>query len=171
MYISDLETQKDAPSWGLGRISHQENGSSDYVYDSSAGEGISCYAVDTGVDVDHPDFGGRARWGSNLVDSDDTDGNGHGTHTAGTMAGKEMGIAKKAEIVAVKVLDAQGSGSTSDIVAGMDWAVQDAKDPSKAVMNMSLGGLKTEVLNQAAAKVVEAGIFLAVAAGNDNVSC
>lgn len=169
MRISKQETQKDAPSWGLGRISHKKTGNSDYVYDSTAGEGVTCYAVDTGVDITHPDFEDRATWGSNQVDSDDTDGNGHGTHTAGTMVGKTYGIAKKAKVVAVKVLDSQGSGSTSDIIAGMDWVVKNAKD--KSVMNMSLGGAKTESLNQAAAKVVEAGVFLAVAAGNENVGC
>ncbi|KAK2754357.1 Secreted subtilisin-like serine protease sub5 [Arachnomyces sp. PD_36] len=170
MRASKIVTQEDAPSWGLGRISHAEAGVADYLYDDTAGSNITFYGVDTGIDITHPDFEDRAEWGTNVVDESDTDDNGHGTHTAGTAAGKEYGVAKKAHIVSVKVLNGQGSGSTSGIIKGMNWCVEHAKSTGvagKAVMNMSLGGGRAQALDAAAAKAVEAGIFLAVAAGNE----
>lgn len=173
MRASKLVTQEDAPSWGLGRISSEEAGVADYTYDDSAGSNITFYGVDTGIDITHPDFEDRAEWGTNVVDESDSDDNGHGTHTAGTVAGKEYGVAKLAHIVSVKVLDGQGSGSTSGIIEGINWCVEHAKQTGvagKAVMNMSLGGSRDQALDAAAAKAVEAGIFLAVAAGNEGVS-
>ncbi|KAF3480420.1 serine proteinase [Arthroderma uncinatum] len=164
--------QKNVESWGLARISHGQPGANSYVYDSSAGEGMTVYSVDTGVDVNHEDFEGRAIWGSNQVnDGDNRDGSGHGTHTSGTMVGKKFGIAKKAKLVAVKVLGNDGSGPTSGIVAGINWSVEHARKNGgldKAVMNMSLGGSSSSALNRAAAQAVQDGMFLAVAAGNDN---
>ncbi|PGH09501.1 hypothetical protein GX51_00606 [Blastomyces parvus] len=169
--ISALETQPNAPSWGLPRVSSKSGSNgTDYIYDSTAGEGVTAYIVDTGIEIDHSDFGGRATWGHNTADSDDTDCNGHGTHVAGTVAGTEYGIAKKSSLVAVKVLDCAGSGSNSGVIEGMEWAVTDATsngDPKKSVMNMSLGGSTSQATNDAAAAVVSAGIFLAVAAGNE----
>lgn len=174
MRASKIVTQEDAPSWGLGRISHVEAGNSDYVYDDSgAGSNITFYGVDTGIDINNAEFEGRAEWGTNVVDESDSDDNGHGTHTAGTAAGKVYGVAKAAHLVAVKVLDGQGSGSTSGIIKGINWCVEHAKSTGvagKAVMNMSLGGGRAQALDAAAAKAVEAGIFLAVAAGNEGVS-
>ncbi|KAJ5138214.1 alkaline serine protease [Penicillium bovifimosum] len=162
--------QPDAPSWGLARISSKKPGATDYVYDSTAGEGIVVYGVDTGIDIGHPDFEGRAKWGTNTVDNDDTDGNGHGTHTASTAVGGKYGVAKKASVVAVKVLGSDGSGTNSQVIAGMEWAVKDAKSrgvTGKSVMNMSLGGGYSRAMNDAAASVVKSGVFLAVAAGNE----
>ncbi|KAJ5802085.1 uncharacterized protein N7503_004535 [Penicillium pulvis] len=162
--------QSNAPSWGLARISSKKSGATDYVYDSTAGEGVVIYGVDTGIDISHSDFGGRAKWGTNTVDNDNTDGNGHGTHTASTAAGSKYGVAKKASLVAVKVLGADGSGTNSGVISGMDWAVKDAKSrgvTGKSVMNMSLGGEFSKAMNDAAANVVKSGIFLSVAAGNE----
>ncbi|KAK2747191.1 subtilisin-like serine protease [Onygenales sp. PD_40] len=170
VHAYDLETQPDAPSWGLPRVSSATAGATDYIYDSTAGEGVTAYIVDTGIEVDHSDFGGRATWGTNTADSEDTDCNGHGTHVAGTVAGTEYGLAKKADLIAVKVLDCDGSGSNSGVIEGMQWAVDHATsngDPKKSVMNMSLGGAFSQASNDAAAAVVSAGIFLAVAAGNE----
>ncbi|KXG51322.1 Peptidase S8/S53, subtilisin/kexin/sedolisin [Penicillium griseofulvum] len=163
--------QANAPSWGLPRISSKKAGTKDYTYDSTAGEGIVVYGVDTGIEIDHADFGGRAEWGKNFADSDDTDGNGHGTHTASTAVGTKYGVAKKATIVAVKVLGSDGSGTNSGVISGMEWAVTDAKSrgaTGKAVMNMSLGGSFSQAMNDAAANVVKGGVFLAVAAGNES---
>ncbi|CAI7678189.1 unnamed protein product [Penicillium pancosmium] len=162
--------QPNAPSWGLARISSKKSGATNYVYDSSAGEGIVVYGVDTGIDIEHSDFGGRAEWGTNTVDNDDTDGNGHGTHTASTAVGSKFGVAKKATVVAVKVLSADGSGTNSQVISGMDWAVKDAKSrgvTGKSVMNMSLGGAVSKAMNDAATNVVKSGVFLSVAAGNE----
>ena len=128
------------------------------------------YGVDTGIDIKHSDFGGRAKWGTNTVDSDNTDGNGHGTHTASTMVGSKFGVAKKATVVAVKVLGADGGGTNSGVISGMEWAVKDAKSrgaTGKSVMNMSLGGAFSRAMNDAAANVVKSGVFLSVAAGNE----
>ncbi|CAG8064206.1 unnamed protein product, partial [Penicillium nalgiovense] len=113
---------------------------------------------------------GRAEWGTNTVDNDNTDGNGHGTHTASTAVGSKFGVAKKASVVAVKVLSADGSGTNSQVIAGMEWAVKDAKSrgvTGKSVMNMSLGGAFSRAMNDAAANVVKSGVFLSVAAGNE----
>lgn len=173
MKIGALVEQPNAPNWGIGRVSHRVKGDSTYVYDSSAGEGVWAYDIDTGVDITHPDFEGRAVWGSNHVDQDNTDGHGHGTHVGGIIGSKTYGVAKKAKIIAVKVLNARGSGSTSGVIAGIDWAVNNAKEnnmASKAVINLSLGGAKSTTSNMAVANAASAGLFVAVAAGNDNVS-
>ncbi|KAJ5111960.1 alkaline serine protease [Penicillium argentinense] len=162
--------QRNAPSWGLSRISSKKPDATDYVYDSTAGEGIVVYGVDTGIDIEHPDFEGRAEWGTNTADNDNTDGNGHGTHTASTAVGSKFGIAKKATVVAVKVLGSDGSGTNSQVISGMDWAVKDAKSrgvTEKSVMNMSLGGGVSKAMNDAATNVVKSGIFLSAAAGNE----
>ncbi|KAM5429921.1 Secreted subtilisin-like serine protease sub9 [Microsporum canis] len=168
--MAALNTQRNAPSWGLGRISHKKAGSFDYVYDSDAGSGITIYGVDTGIDIHHPDFGGRATWGVNTVDSENSDQNGHGTHTAGTFAGATYGVAKKARIIAVKVLNAEGTGSTSGVIQGIEWSTNHASSnglSGKAAMNLSLGVRSSSVFNSAAEAAQRSGIFLAVAAGND----
>ncbi|EEP78435.1 conserved hypothetical protein [Uncinocarpus reesii 1704] len=164
-------SQPNAPSWGLGRVSHRERGNSTLVYDEMAGEGITFYGVDTGIDITHPDFGGRGVLGTNVVGGAHLDGHGHGTHTAGTVAGNAYGIAKKASIVSVKVLNNRGSGSWSGIIAGLNWCVTHARENNvlgKAVMNLSIGGGRMTSVNQAATNAANAGIFLAVAAGNCN---
>ncbi|KAI1911198.1 Secreted subtilisin-like serine protease sub5 [Ophidiomyces ophidiicola] len=169
--LNDLVEQPNAPTWGLGRISNKRVGISNYFYDSSAGEGIWAYDVDTGVDISHPEFEGRAIWGSNHVDKDDTDGHGHGTHVGGTIGSKTYGVAKKAKIIAVKVLSASGSGSNSGVIAGIDWSVNHARQAnmiSKSVMNLSLGGGRSDATNMAVANAFKAGMHVAVAAGNDN---
>lgn len=162
-------TQKK-PVYNLARISHSDIDNSSYIYDSSAGEGIIAYGIDTGIYVDHSEFEGRATLGKSFIDGEDTDGNGHGTHTAATLGGVTYGVAKKVDLVSVKVLSNEGSGSTSAIISGIEWAVNDMKSRGKvrkAVANMSLGGLRTSNANNAAVKAAsDAGLFIAVAAGN-----
>ncbi|ODA83519.1 hypothetical protein RJ55_02033 [Drechmeria coniospora] len=164
-------TQQEDATWGLSRISSQQPGGTTYSYDESAGEGTCAYIIDTGVNAKDPDFEGRATFLKNFVeDDDDTDGNGHGTHVAGTIGSKTWGVAKKTKIFGVKVLDAYGSGRTSGVLAGMDFVTKDAVNqtcPKGAVVNMSLGGYKSKLVNDAAAAITNAGLFLAVAAGND----
>ncbi|KAI1153044.1 subtilisin-like protease PR1K [Nemania diffusa] len=162
-------SQTDA-DWGLARLSSTSSGGSTYTYDDSAGEGVCAYVVDTGIDITHPDFEGRATFASNQVDSDNTDGNGHGTHVAGTIGSKTYGVAKKVALYAVKVLGADGSGSNSGVIAGMNFVVTDAPSrdcPKGVVVNLSLGGGVSSAVNAAAAAVVSAGHFMAVAAGNE----
>lgn len=108
--INTYVSQTSAP-WGLGALSRKGVSSTTYTYDDSAGAGTCAYVIDTGIYTAHSDFGGRATWLANYADSSNTDGNGHGTHVAGTIGGTKYGVAKKTKLYAVKVLNAQGSGS------------------------------------------------------------
>lgn len=180
VYANEFEIQKGAP-WGLARISHRSpltlGSFNQYLFDSDGGEGVTSYVIDTGVFVDHVQFEGRALWGATIPTGDsDTDGNGHGTHCAGTIASKDYGVAKKANVVAVKVLRSNGSGSMSDVVKGVEFAAKAHQAASKAAKkgfkgstaNMSLGGGKSPALDMAVNAAVKAGIHFAVAAGNEN---
>ena len=163
------ETQENPPSWGLDRIDQTETeGDNAYTYPDSAGEGVTAYVIDTGVNIEHSDFEGRASHGFDAVDGDDDadDGNGHGTHVAGTIAGADHGVAKKADVVAVRVLDDNGSGTTEGVIAGVDWVTENADGPS--VANMSLGGGADEALDAAVQKSIEAGVTYTLAAGNES---
>jgi len=164
-----LGQQVNPPSWGLDR-SDQRNLPLDsrFNYYDSAGSGVTAYIADTGILVTHNDFGGRAVFGfkANAAWSN-TDGNGHGTHVASTTAGTSYGLAKRASLVAVKVLGDNGSGSTSGVVAGVDW-IADEGTANRDVANMSLGGGASVAMDDAVNNAVTAGIFFAVAAGNDN---
>ncbi|WP_411081210.1 S8 family peptidase [Streptomyces sp. cmx-18-6] len=162
-------TQDNPPSWGLDRVDQTETaGDNAYTYPDSAGEGVTAYVIDTGVRVTHSDFEGRAASGFDAVDNDDDadDGNGHGTHVAGTIAGASHGVAKKAKIVGVRVLDDNGSGTTEQVIAGIDWVTANASGPS--VANMSLGGGADPALDAAVQKAIAAGITFGVAAGNES---
>ncbi|EGU74162.1 hypothetical protein FOXB_15324 [Fusarium oxysporum f. sp. conglutinans Fo5176] len=165
-------TQKNAP-WGLARISNKLPGKdhTTYTYDESAGEGTCTYVLDTGIEVDHLEFEGRARFVQNFVDNADLDANGHGTHIAGTIGSKTYGVAKKTQLFAVKVLNEYTAGQTSGILAGMDFIVEDAatrKCPKGIVVNMSVSVASSPAINAAARYIVKSGYFLAVAAGNDD---
>ncbi|KAL6825142.1 subtilisin-like protein [Trichoderma camerunense] len=167
--INAYVSQTGAP-WGLGRISHKARGSTTYVYDDSAGAGTCSYIIDTGVDATHPDFEGRATFLKTFVSGQNTDGNGHGTHVAGTIGSRSYGVAKKTSLYGVKVLDNSGSGTFANVIAGMDFVADDSQTrncPNGSVANMSLGGGYTASVNAAAAALIDAGVFLAVAAGND----
>ena len=183
------ETEKNAP-WGLARISHRDSLSfgtfNKYLYSEDGGEGVDVYVIDTGTNIEHVDFEGRAHWGKTIPANDeDADGNGHGTHCSGTIAGKKFGVAKKANVIAVKVLKSNGSGTMSDVVKGVEWAVNNHNAKVEAAKkgkgkkgfkgsaaNMSLGGGKAVTLDLAVNAAVDAGIHFAVAAGNDNAdSC
>jgi cerevisin len=180
VFASEFDTQNGAP-WGLSRISHREpltlGSFNKYLFDNEAGEGVTSYVIDTGINVKHIEFDGRAIWGSTVPSGDeDVDGNGHGTHCAGTIASKHYGVAKKANVVAVKVLRSNGSGTMSDVVKGVEFAAnahaRALKDEKKgfkgSTANMSLGGGKSPSLDLAVNAAVNAGLHFAVAAGNDN---
>ncbi|MEU6483160.1 S8 family peptidase [Streptomyces sp. NPDC046887] len=164
-------TQPSPPSWGLDRIDQRALPlNQSYTYPEPAGQGVSAYIIDTGVRISHSDFGGRAVNGYDAIDNDNVaqDGNGHGTHVAGTVGGTAYGVAKKARIVAVRVLNNQGSGTTAQVVAGIDWVTRNAVKP--AVANMSLGGGVDTTLDNAVRNSIAAGITYAVAAGNSNAN-
>ncbi|KAL2016436.1 hypothetical protein VTK56DRAFT_3523 [Thermocarpiscus australiensis] len=170
--INTYVSETGAP-WGIARLSHRARGSTTYVYDDSAGAGTCAYVIDTGIYTAHSQFEGRATFAANFVDNSNTDGNGHGTHVAGTIGSNAYGVAKKTRLYAVKVLDASGSGSTSGVIAGMNYVATDAPNrscPNGTVANMSLGGSYSASINNAAAALVDAGVFLAVAAGNENTN-
>ncbi|RDA84399.1 putative subtilisin-like protease [Ophiocordyceps camponoti-leonardi (nom. inval.)] len=167
--VTIFETQNDA-DWGLARLSNKKPNATTYNYDDTAGEGTCAYIIDTGIDAKNSEFEGRAKFAANYADKEDTDGHGHGTHVAGTIGSKTYGVAKKTSLFGVKVLDANGSGRNSAVIAGMDFVAKDAakqKCPKGVVVNMSLGGSFSKAVNSAAANIVKAGLFLAVAAGND----
>ncbi|EFR01997.1 oryzin [Nannizzia gypsea CBS 118893] len=160
-------------TWGLARISHMENFSHDYVSTYGEGENLTFYGIDSGIDIHQSDFTGRARWGINVADHIDIDCIGHGTHTAGTVAGQSFGILKKASIVSVKVLDCYGHGDTTKYINGLNWAINDAKKRGllgKSVMNISLGTGRSRAVNEATVRAQEAGIFISVAAGNNAIN-
>jgi len=165
-------TTQSQSTWGLGRISHRLQGFAEYYYDTTAGTGVRVYVLDTGIYTAHQEFGGRAVWGRNFIaGSPNTDQHGHGTHVAGTIAGTRYGVAKRATVVAVKILDKNGSGSMSGIVAGLNWVVADAKSRGivrKTVVNLSVGGTYTASVNAAVLAATNAGVTVVVAAGNEN---
>ncbi|RXW13658.1 hypothetical protein EST38_g12201 [Candolleomyces aberdarensis] len=168
-------TQTDAP-WGLGRLSSQKKLDSsrstfEYTYDDSAGAGVDIYIIDTGVHTEHVDFGGRAYWAKKPVFGNykQRDGHGHGTHVAATAAGTKYGVAKKANIYAIKVLSDTGSGTVGDIVSAMDFVAKESRTSGKpTVVNMSLGGARSDAMDAATAGLVAAGVHVAVAAGNES---
>jgi len=166
--------QSAAPSWGLARTSHfggVDSGLSDYYrYNTQAnGQGVTAYILDTGIFVGHPDFGGRAVWGTNTAGGGNTDRNGHGTHCAGTVAGSAYGIAKQARLVAAKVLSDAGSGSYAGIIQGIQWSVNHFLSGSNAgIASMSLGGGSDGGMGAAIKAAVDQGLAFSVAAGNSN---
>ncbi|EPJ34245.1 putative Extracellular serine proteinase [Streptomyces afghaniensis 772] len=164
-------TQPSPPSWGLDRIDQKNLPlNSSYTYPDSAGEGVTAYVIDTGVRITHSDFGGRASYGYDAVDNDNTaqDGHGHGTHVAGTVAGGAYGVAKKAKVVGVRVLNNSGQGTTAQVVAGIDWVARNAVKP--AVANMSLGGPGDTAIDTAVRNAVTSGVTFVVAAGNESTN-
>jgi subtilisin family serine protease len=166
--LKALDDQANPPSWGLDREDQRDlplNNS--YHYDTAASN-VTAYVIDTGIRVTHQTFGGRAVWGTNTTgDGTNTDCNGHGTHVAGTIGGAEYGVAKGVHLVAVKVLNCSGSGTTAGVVAGIDWVT--ANHVSPAVANMSLGGGVDTTLDNAVRNSIAHGVTYAIASGNSNV--
>jgi aqualysin 1 len=154
------------PPWGLDRIDERDRPSSGTYTYNWTGSGVRAYIIDTGIRTAHTQFGGRA---SNVFDAfggNGQDCHGHGTHVAGTVGGSTYGVAKSALLRGVRVLDCTGSGSTSGVIAGVDWVRQNHIAP--AVANMSLGGGASSSLDTAVNNLSNAGVAIAVAAGNEN---
>jgi subtilisin family serine protease len=161
-------TEQTGATWGLDRVDQRDLPlSTTYVYNAT-GAGVDAYIIDTGIRTTHVDFGGRAVHGRDEIDNDNdaTDCNGHGTHVAGTVGGTTWGLAKAVRLVAVRVLDCGGSGSTEGVIAGIDWVTADHQAGKPAVANMSLGGGFSQALNDAVTNSVNDGVVYAIAAGN-----
>ncbi|MBZ4319670.1 S8 family peptidase [Streptomyces huiliensis] len=158
-----------AASWGLDRVDQRQLPLDGQFTVAGSGEGATAYVIDTGIDYAHPEFGGRARQGVDLVDpagdgSDCLAGSGHGTHVAGIIGGGEHGIARKVSLVSVRVLDCEGTTSASRFVAGLDWVAQHAGPAS--VLNASLNGPYSAATNASVAAVAARGVPPVVSAGN-----
>ena len=173
-----------AGCWGLDRTDQREaltytnpqNPDAVYVWGPNNGASTVAYVADTGIDIDHDDFGGRAVWGYTAGEiPTDGDGNGHGTHCAGTIGSNSYGLAKGVELVAVKVLRDSGFGSTNGIIDGLNWILADhvtrsGSGMAKSVINMSLGGGADNALDEAVEACIDGGIPTVVAAGNSNAN-
>ncbi|MCA2217697.1 S8 family peptidase [Jidongwangia harbinensis] len=163
-----IEATQSYPVWGLDRIDQRSVKRSKTYRPFSDGSTVHAYVIDTGVRIDHVQFGGRATNGYDFTDDDAVAGdcNGHGTHVAGTIGGYSYGVAKRVRLVAVRVLDCRGSGYLSDIIDGVNWVTASAVKP--AVANMSLGGPFSASLEYAVQNSINSGITYVVAAGNEN---
>ena len=162
-----VATQTNA-TWGLDRIDQRDRPlSTTYSY-TSTGSGVNAYIIDTGIRRTHTQFGGRASAGFDAFGGSTNDCHGHGTHVAGTVGGSTYGVAKSVRLYAVRVLNCSGSGSTSGVIAGVDWVTRNHVKP--AVANMSLGGGVSTSLDTAVRNSIAAGITYAIAAGNSNIN-
>jgi subtilisin family serine protease len=168
--VSIQATQSGA-TWGLDRIDQRDLPlNSTYNYNTTASN-VKVYIIDTGIRTTHSQFGGRAINGYDAVDGSlpAADCNGHGTHVAGTVGGSTYGVAKGVTLVAVRVLNCQGSGTNSGVIAGIDWVTSNHPAGAPAVANMSLGGGASTAIDDAVRRSIADGVTYAVASGNSNV--
>ncbi|KAM3565706.1 hypothetical protein MY1884_000015 [Beauveria asiatica] len=163
-------------TWGLGRISHRQAGAQDYLFNDNGGKGVCVYVTDTGIDERHPaiqpqEFEGRAHQIKSFIPGANYDDHGHGTHCAGTIGSATYGVAKQATLYGVKVISRNDRFQFSDLIAAYDFILRDAPQrdcPNGVVVSGSLGGPYSPAMNEAADNMADHGIFMAVAAGNDN---
>lgn len=169
--------QQNSP-WGLARISHLDpptniSDQQEYIFKDTSGQGTAIYVLDTGVRGTHVEFKGRFRYGANFVNNVDTDDSGHGTHVAGIAAGYSVGVAKYADVVSVKILNADNTGTLSNFLKALNWTVNDyttnyASKGHKAVINYSALGEKSRARDQAIKNILDNGLFFVAAGGNKN---
>ena len=171
--VEALVTQSNPP-WGLDRIGQRDlplNAAYSYT---TTGAGVNAYIIDTGIRLSHSQFLSngvrRANFGFDAVNDGQrgNDCNGHGTHVSGTVGGNTFGVAKAVTLWAVRVLSCNGSGTTSGVIAGVDWVTAHHRSP--AVANMSLGGGASTALDTAVRNSIVSGVTYAIAAGNSNVN-
>jgi subtilisin family serine protease len=168
--VVSIDATQTGATWGIDRIDQRQRPlSGTYTYDYT-GAGVHAYIVDTGINAAHSQFSGRVGNGYDFVqnDANPQDGNGHGTHVAGTVGGTIHGVAKGVTLHGVRVLNNSGSGTTAGVVNGINWVAANAIEP--AVANMSLGGGYSASLNNAVAAAVSSGVTFVVAAGNESTN-
>lgn len=154
--------------WGLDRIDQSFGRDGTYTYDHT-GIGVDLYVVDTGIKTDHQEFGSRASMGFNSVGGTNTDCNGHGTHVSAIAGGINYGVAKDINLIGVKVLTCAGEGSTFSITVGLQYVFENKNNGRPCVINLSLGGAPSTLLDDTLAEAVRVhGCAVSVAAGNDN---
>ncbi|KAG0368797.1 hypothetical protein BGX24_002698 [Mortierella sp. AD032] len=166
--------QSHPPSWGLDRVDQRSDKLDGlYHYPKSAGQNVTIYVIDTGVNIDHKDFEGRAKHGPVFAQGqnpDNIDRNGHGTFVAGLAAGSTFGVAKKAQIVSLKALDDAGAGRLSNVLAAIEWVVKQhvaQGSSARSIINLSLGAEFNKPTNEAIQEAMRLGIHFSIAAGND----
>ncbi|CAK7212268.1 serine protease [Sporothrix curviconia] len=173
MHACDSATQQGAPS-GLSRLSHAEvDPLSGYTYDNTAGYGITAYVIDSGIQLNHTDFQGRAVWGMSAVDSLVGDDNGHGTLVAGVLGGRTFGVAKNVALVSVRIIDRYGNGTFTSFFQGLEWMYKDTKARNltgRAVASVGTIGARNQATNDAVTSLVNAGIVFVAPAGNDGTN-
>jgi serine protease len=168
-YVQLSATQSNA-TWGLDRSDQRDrplNGT--YIYNYTASN-VRAYVIDSGINASHSDFGGRVLAGATAINDGRGAGdcNGHGTHVAGTIGGATWGIAKAVRLVPVRVFGCTGGSANSTIISGIDWVRTNAVKP--AVANMSLGGGASSATDTATNNLINSGVTVVVAAGNDNAN-
>jgi subtilisin family serine protease len=169
--VVNMVTTQTGATWGLDRIDQRDlplDGNYNY---NATGSGVKAYIIDTGIRATHTQLAGRVISGFTAINDGlgTNDGNGHGTHVAGTVGGSTYGVAKNVTLVAVRVLDSSGSGTNSGVISGVDFVTSDHQAGQPAVANMSLGGGISSALDTAVTNSINDGVTYAIAAGNDNL--
>jgi subtilisin family serine protease len=168
--FATTSVQPSAP-WGLDRVDQRALPLDGQFHWAADGHGVTVYVVDTGVRLTSTDLSGRVSTGVDEVDGGDAaDCNGHGTHVAGLIGGTRYGVAKQVRLVAVRVLDCQGRGSSTQVQRGLEWVLAHHVSGQPAVLNMSLGGAPSAMLDGEVNKLVAAGIVVVTAAGNGDAN-
>jgi subtilisin family serine protease len=166
--VVHVDATQSGATWGLDRVDQRNLPlSGSYTYNTAASN-VTAYVIDTGIMTSHGEFGGRAAVSYDAMGGNGQDCNGHGTHVAGTIGGSTYGLAKGVRLRAVRVLDCNGSGSNSGVIAGVDWVT--SNHAANSVANMSLGGGVSSALDSAVSRSISSGVTYALAAGNSNAN-